>query len=142
MNLGFRCGPLSAQQEVSAKARKVSLYTSWGACLAAPFAMKLLGHCLWLHLLGLALWERYRRVPVWIFQHKRTSMGCWWWWFGVLMVWIFQNKRKSMGCWWWWWFGMLVVWIFQHKRKSMGCCWWWFDVLVVWIFQHKRVYLG
>ncbi len=40
--------------------------------------------------------------------------------------------KESMGCW-WCWFGVLVVWIFQHKRKSMGCWWWWFDVLVVWI---------
>ena len=56
----------------------------------------------------------------------------------MLVVWIFQHKRMSKGCW-WWWFDVLVVWIFQHKRMSM-CCWWcWFDVLVVWIFQRKRI---
>ena len=34
---------------------------------------------------------------------------------GVLVLWIFQHKRKSMACW-WWWFGVVVVWIFQHKK--------------------------
>ena len=68
---------------------------------------------------GLLVVVVWRAGGVDLLTQTRKSIGCWWWWFGVLVVRIFQHKHKPMGCW-WCRFGVLVVWNFQHKRKSLG----------------------